>query len=96
VGVRCELRVRHLPPELPGALRRVPGVLDLAAAREDSAHLLRLTLREEGPVLAALLREIVESGADIYSCQTREVSLEEIYVQTLGEAAPAPAEVTVC
>lgn len=98
VGVRCQLRVRHLSPELPDVLRRVPGVLDLAATREDGAHLLHLTLREEGPVLAALLREIVECGADIYSCQTREVSLEEIYVQTLGEAAPTRAvgEVAVC
>ena len=92
-GVRCELRVRHMAPELPDTLRRLPGVLDLALAREDASHLLRLMLREEGPVLAALLREIVESGGDIYSCQTREVSLEEIYLHTLG--APAPAEVAV-
>ena len=79
-------------------LRRVPGVLELAVAREEGTHAMRLTLREEGAVLAALLREIVEGGADIYSCQTREVSLEEIYVQTLGEAAPAPipAEAAVC
>jgi ABC-2 type transport system ATP-binding protein len=96
-GVRCELNVRHLAPELPERLRRLPGVIDLSAAREESGHLLRLTLREEGPVLAALLRELVESGADIYSCRTREISLEEIYVQTLGAEAPAlvPAEVAV-
>jgi ABC-2 type transport system ATP-binding protein len=98
-GVRCELSVRHLAPELPETLRRLPGILDLATTREQDGHSLRLTLREEGPVLAALLREIVAGGGDIYSCRTREISLEEIYVQTLGEepaAVPAAAEVAAC
>lgn len=90
-GVRCELRVRHLPPELPEALRRIAGVIEVAAAREESGHLLQLTLSEEGPVLAAMLREIVEAGADIYSFQTHQVTLEEIYLHTLSPALPAPA-----
>ncbi|MBK9710650.1 MAG: ABC transporter ATP-binding protein [Kouleothrix sp.] len=89
-GVRCELRVRHLPPELPEALRRSAGVIEVAAAREESGHLLQLTLSEEGPVLAAMLREIVEAGADIYSFQTHQVTLEEIYLHTLSPALPAP------
>jgi len=58
-GVSCELRVRHMPPELPEALRRRPGVLDVAMVRDDASHMLRLTLSEEGPVLAGLLREVV-------------------------------------
>jgi ABC-2 type transport system ATP-binding protein len=98
-GVRCELRVRHMAPELPDTLRRLGGVLDVAATRDDGSHLLRLTLNEEGPVLAAVLREVIESGADIYSCLTRQVTLEEIYVHTLGApAAPEhmPAEAPQC
>ena len=96
-GVRCELRVRHLPPELPDVLARTPGVLDVAVRREEAIHLLCLTLREEGPTLAAALREIVESGADVYGLATHQITLEEIYLHTLsGPAAPAPAEATVC
>jgi ABC-2 type transport system ATP-binding protein len=96
-GVRCELRVRHMPPELPEALGRLGGVLDVAVTRDDGLHRLRLTLREEGPALAAVLREAVEAGADIYGCVTSQITLEEIYMRTLG-AAPerAAAEVEVC
>ena len=98
-GICCELRVRHMPPELPGLLRRLPGVVELEITCEEALHLLRLSLSEEGPVLAAALRETVESGADIYGCLTRQVTLEEIYMRTLGsEMAPArgPTEVSVC
>jgi ABC-2 type transport system ATP-binding protein len=98
-GVSCELRVRHMAPELPDALRRLPGVLEVTATRDDATYLLRIMLSEEGPVLAGLLREVVESGADIYSCATRQVTLEEIYLQTLSQpSAPerAAAEVAPC
>jgi ABC-2 type transport system ATP-binding protein len=98
-GVSCELRVRHMAPELPDALRRLPGILEVAAMRDDSSYLLRIMLSEEGPVLAGLLREVVESGADIYSCATHQVTLEEIYLQTLSEpSAPErpAAEVAPC
>jgi ABC-2 type transport system ATP-binding protein len=94
-GGRCELRVRHMPPELPDALRRIPGILSLDVTRDDGLHLLELSLSEEGPVLAAVLREAVECGAEIYGCQTCQVSLEEIYLHTLGET-PAPMEAIVC
>ena len=66
---------------------------------DDTSHLLRLTLSEEGPVLAGLLREVIESGADIYSCATRQVTLEEIYLHTLsvpGAPEHTAAEVTPC
>ena len=66
--------------------------------REEIGPRLDLTIGEEGPLLAALLRDIVERGADIFHFQTRQVSLEEIYLRRLTPAAPAPqaAEVTVC
>lgn len=96
-GARCELRVRHMPPELPDTLRRLPGVLGLEVARDNGLHRLELAMGGEGPVLAAVLRETVESGAEVYSCLTRQATLEEIYVHTLGETpAPAPVEVSVC
>jgi len=97
-GIRCELQLRHMPPELPDILRCRAGVSEISITREEIGPRLDLTIGEEGPVLAALLRAIVESGADIYHFQTRQVSLEEIYLRTLNPAAPAPetAEVTVC
>lgn len=94
-GGRCELRLRHMPPELPDALRRMRGVLSLDVTRSDGLHVLELSLSEEGPVLAAVLREAVECGAEIYGCQTRQVSLEEIYLHTLGEP-PTAVEAGVC
>jgi ABC-2 type transport system ATP-binding protein len=97
-GIRCELRLRHMPPELPDTLGRRAGISEISVTREESGPRLDLTISEEGPVLAALLRDIVESGADIYSFQTRQISLEEIYLRTLNPAAaaPEPAEVTIC
>lgn len=94
-GVRCELRVRHMPPELPDALRRVPGVLKVDLARDQGLHTLDLSLSEEGPVLAAALRTTVECGAEIYACRTRQASLEDIYLDTLGPAA-MPVEEVLC
>jgi ABC-2 type transport system ATP-binding protein len=96
-GVSCELRVRHMPPDLPDALRRLGGVFDLQVARGDGLHMLRLSLSEADAVLAAVLRETIESGADVYGCEMRQVSLEEIYMRTLGAPSePARAEVTLC
>ncbi len=95
-GVRCALRLRHMPPELPGVLGRMPGLLDVAASRDDAGHRVELTLREEGPALAALLREVVESGADIYHFETHQITLEEIYLRTLSAPAEQPAEAAVC
>jgi ABC-2 type transport system ATP-binding protein len=95
-GVRRELQLRHMPPELPDALRRVPGVHSVDVARNDSFHVLELAMSDEGAALAAVLREAVESGAEVYGCLTRQVSLEEIYLQTLGDTpAPIP-EATLC
>jgi ABC-2 type transport system ATP-binding protein len=94
-GVHCELRIRSMPHELPEALRRLPGVLKVEEEYEDALHLLRLTLCEEGAVLAAVLRELVAQGAEVYGCATQQVSLDEIYRHTLGEHG-ALAEGALC
>lgn len=93
-GIRCELRLGSMPASLPGALHGLPGVLsvggpgaDPGAPDLDGIVTLRLSLGEEPGVLAAVLRTAVLSGAAVHGCDTREASLEEIYVRTL---APEP------
>jgi ABC-2 type transport system ATP-binding protein len=90
-GLRRELRLRHMPPELPDTLRRLAGVTGLLVERQDTLHLLDITMTGDGALFAAVLRETIESGAEVYDCRTRQVSLEEIYLQTLGGDAAAPS-----
>ncbi len=94
LGIQCELRVRELPEHTPAALERLPGVVGLTLTRleHEGLAILDLALREEGPVLAAVLHLLVSHGVAIYGCTTRQASTEQIYVHTLGEAAP-PEEV---
>jgi ABC-2 type transport system ATP-binding protein len=94
-GLRCELRLATLPDDLEGALRRLPGVLALEVAPDRGGWLARLTLGGEGPALAAVLREVVDHGADVHACTTREASLEEIYLSKLGDP-PVREEVAAC
>jgi hypothetical protein len=83
-----------MPPELPDTLQRLSGVLSLDVSRVEGLHVLDLTMSDDGALLAAVLRETIESGAEVYECQTRQVSLEEIYLHTLGDIAePRPPEV---
>jgi ABC-2 type transport system ATP-binding protein len=94
-GVRRQLKLQHMPPELPDMLRRLPGITSLTVTREQGLHILELSMSDEGALLAMVMRETVESGAEIYDCVTQQISLEEIYMHTLGEApATAPAEAT--
>jgi ABC-2 type transport system ATP-binding protein len=94
-GIRCELQLRHMPPELPETLRRRAGISEISITWEEAGPRLNLTISDEGPVLAALMRDIIESGADIYHFHTRQISLEEIYLRTLSSAAPAPKPMEV-
>ena len=49
---------------------------------------VRLTLGA-GDALAEVLRRLVRADVDVLACETGELSLEEIYIQTLGPV-PAP------
>jgi ABC-2 type transport system ATP-binding protein len=83
-GVRCELRLSSLPEGLLEALEDLPGVLALDSGVDGELTVLRLTLTEDGPALASVLRETVEAGADVFGCSVREPSLEDVYVEHLG------------
>jgi ABC-2 type transport system ATP-binding protein len=97
-GIRCELRLGPRTgsagvdlTSLPGVLAVLPTVVPGVDAKGDPGPLVvRLTLAEND-ALAGVLRALVSSGADVLGCETRELSLEEIYVHTLtagGATAP--------
>jgi ABC-2 type transport system ATP-binding protein len=97
-GIRCELRLGRRTgtggvdlAALPGVLTVLPTVVHNADAHGDPGPLVvRLTLVEDD-ALAGVLRALVIGGADVLGCETRELSLEEIYVHTLtAGAATAP------
>jgi hypothetical protein len=74
-------------------LRRVPGVVTLDVGQNGDQHVVRLALTDERSVLALVLRETVERGAEVFGCTTREPTLEDVYVATLSEPSalePAP------
>jgi ABC-2 type transport system ATP-binding protein len=94
-GVRCELRLAELPAGLQEALGGVPGVLavEVAPGAADEPRSLHLTLAEDGPVVAAVLRETIEHGAEVHGCKTGQVSLEEIFLDTMHGPAIGTEEV---
>ncbi len=96
-GIRCELR---LGPRMGTAgvdLAALPEVLEVlagpgpgepAAGDGPGPVVVRLTLAHD-EALGPVLRALVTAGADVLSCQTSELSLEEIYVHTLAPASVA-------
>ena len=100
-GTRCELRLRDAPAD-PATL--LGGMVGLAAmtsealapgAHDGATTVVRLNLTSPD-ALAGLLRALVGAGVAILACETGELSLEEIYIRTLGTpASAAPAGIPV-
>jgi ABC-2 type transport system ATP-binding protein len=100
-GTRCELRLREVPADLPSTLARLPGIAALTASPiqgsspDGATSLVKLTLTA-ADALPTLMRALVGAGVDVLDCRTSELSLEEIYLQTLGApAGPAPQAIAV-
>ncbi len=93
-GIRCELRLAAATGTAGVDLAGLPGVLAVAPAKSPVAGeplVVELTLAADD-ALAAILRALVTSGADVVGCETHDLSLEEIYVHTLAPgAAPTPS-----
>jgi ABC-2 type transport system ATP-binding protein len=93
-GSRCELRLRGAPTDVAARLGAVAGVSAVTAtafegpAPDGATLAVRLTLGV-GDALAEVLRRLVRADVDVLACETGELSLEEIYIQTLGPV-PAP------
>ncbi len=98
-GTRCELRLRDLPADPAILLSGLAGVAAMTSrALEPGTHdgatvVIRLNLTSID-ALADLLRVLVGAGVAILACETGELSLEEIYIRTLG-APPGVAHAAI-
>ena len=93
--VRVALTVDSITPELLAALRRTPGVGpldDLALQAETTAHgdtlvattpMIELVVDDE-EVIPQLAEQVIASGARIYGLTPRRVSLEQLFLDVVG------------
>ena len=100
-GTRCELRLRDVPADVAAMVGRLAGVAALTTERfenpsPDGATLaIHLTMTSRD-ALPDILRTLITAGVAVLGCVTRELSLEEIYIQTLGGSGrPVAATVPV-
>lgn len=98
-GIRCELRLGGAG-DVTALAHDVPGVASLTvtplAGSAGDERVVRLTMTSDD-TLAELLRRLVGAGFAVRDCVTSELSLEEIYLQTLEKPAriePVPVPVT--
>lgn len=93
-GTRCELRLAETSIDVAELLRDVPGVTALRVAPtglDGSGPIgVRLTMTSE-PTLPETLSRLIGAGVAVLDCTTSELSLEEIYLKTLGSQAAAKA-----
>jgi ABC-2 type transport system ATP-binding protein len=99
-GTRCDLRLGDVRIDVNELLRDVPGVASLTVmptAEASDRFSVQLTMSSD-ETLPELLRRLVGAGIAVLDCVTSELSLEEIYLQTLERPAhvePVPVAVTV-
>jgi ABC-2 type transport system ATP-binding protein len=99
-GTRCDLRLGDVRTDVTELLHDVPGVGSLTVtptADYSERFSVRLTMSSD-ETLPELLRRLVGAGVAVLDCVTSELSLEEIYLQTLERPArvePVPVAVTV-
>jgi len=74
---RVMIRARHLTSEALAGLARWGSDV-----RKDGEH-LSLTVFDEA-ALPALARYLVESGAEVYALTPQRLSLEDVFIQTVG------------
>ena len=100
-GTRCELHLRDAPGDVAAIVGHIEGVTALrsdsleAVAAGGATVAIHLTLTSRD-ALSEILRTLVAAGVSVLGCETSELSLEEIYIQTLGGSAnPVAAAVPV-
>ena len=87
-----EIVVSNFPGDYLNDLRRIDGV-DSAAVEPAEANrmLITLTVRRGAPVVPDAVRTIVATGADVWACSRREMSVDEMFA-ALARRAPSARE----
>jgi ABC-2 type transport system ATP-binding protein len=84
----CRLELASLPEAVLTRLENLEGVLDARLTRNGSEYfVLDLKIVNRETVLPRMLQMIMDSGAQIYNCQLRDMPLEEIFTYALGKDA---------
>jgi ABC-2 type transport system ATP-binding protein len=90
-GLRCDLHVADMPPELPDVLRRLPGVSGVEVGHAGAERDVHVMLGDDRSAVALILRETIERGGDVLACAIREPTLEDVYVSALRDPASLEA-----
>jgi hypothetical protein len=72
---------------MPGLAAITVAVAE-AGAQDGATHVVRLNLVADD-AMPELMRSLIGAGVAVLACETSELSLEEIYIHTLGSPAPA-------
>jgi ABC-2 type transport system ATP-binding protein len=84
----CRLELEDFPRAVLERLEKIEGVLGLELSKNGDEHyILNLKIVNREMVLPRLLRTVMESGAQIYNCQLKDLPLEEIFSYALGKGA---------
>ncbi len=81
----CRLQVRHLSESILPKLRQIDGIADCYISNQQNRDsTLELRLYNRQAVLPRVLQLVIQSNAEIYDCQIRELPLDEIFVHALS------------
>jgi ABC-2 type transport system ATP-binding protein len=83
----CEIVVGGISDALIGALHGAPGVGSLKVAPlGDKRHSLQFDLSSNGATVPMLVRRIVETGGEVWSCKPRELTMEEMFTMIVARS----------
>jgi ABC-2 type transport system ATP-binding protein len=100
-GTRAALRLRNAPADVATRLAAIPGVSavtvePIVEPALDGATLNAGLTMTSRAALPEILRRLIVDDVAVLDCTTSELSLEEIYIRTLGgSAAPNPTTIPV-
>ena len=84
-----EIVVSNFPGDYLNDLRRIEGVDSVGIEpAEANRQLITLGVQRGAPVVPDAVRAIVATGADVWACSRREMSVDEMFA-TLARRAPS-------
>jgi ABC-2 type transport system ATP-binding protein len=95
-GMRCELHLRTVSPDLAMRLERIRGVVAVTGSTALDESRLSVELDHRPEALTEILEVVLSSGSELIDLVTHRPSLEEVYIRTLtksraGGGPPQPS-----